>query len=120
MVNVLYQSVFVKVENVRRKHNYLPLIVEILKVLGQEGKLVDLVEKVGWPVITNEIPPVTEKHYCSIFFFLNIAKSLSCVFSLSFLGTQRQTEETGSRSTVDILYKYYTDCVNFERSKKIN
>jgi hypothetical protein len=38
---------FVKVENVRRKHNYLPLIVEILKVLGQEGKLVALVEKVG-------------------------------------------------------------------------
>ena len=35
-----------KVENVRRKHNYLPLIVEILKVLGQEGKLVALVEKV--------------------------------------------------------------------------
>ena len=31
----------------RRKHNYLPLIVEILKVLGQEGKLVALVEKVG-------------------------------------------------------------------------
>ncbi|XP_028407747.1 ubiquitin carboxyl-terminal hydrolase isozyme L5-like [Dendronephthya gigantea] len=34
-----------KVENVRRKHNYLPLIVELLKVLGKEGKLVALVEK---------------------------------------------------------------------------
>jgi ubiquitin carboxyl-terminal hydrolase L5 len=34
-----------RVENIRRKHNYLPLIVEILKALGQEGKLVELVEK---------------------------------------------------------------------------
>ena len=34
-----------KLENIRRKHNYLPLIVEILKALGQEGKLVSLVEK---------------------------------------------------------------------------
>lgn len=32
-------------ENVRRKHNYLPLIMEILKTLAQEGKLTDLVEK---------------------------------------------------------------------------
>ena len=37
-----------KVENVRRKHNYLPLIVEILKLLGKEGKLVPLVEKVSY------------------------------------------------------------------------
>lgn len=34
-----------RLENIRRKHNYLPLIVEILKALGQEGKLVPLVEK---------------------------------------------------------------------------
>lgn len=34
-----------KLENIRRKHNYLPLIVEILKALGQEGKLVQLVDK---------------------------------------------------------------------------
>ncbi len=36
---------FVKMENIRRKHNYLPLIMEILKTLAQEGKLTDLVEK---------------------------------------------------------------------------
>ena len=44
---IIMITFLVQVENVRRKHNYLPLIVEILKVLGQEGKLVALVEKVG-------------------------------------------------------------------------
>ena len=34
-----------RIENIRRKHNYLPLIVEILKALGQEGKLAELLEK---------------------------------------------------------------------------
>ena len=31
-----------KIENMRRKHNYLPLIMELLKVLAAEGKLVPL------------------------------------------------------------------------------
>ncbi|CAG5100371.1 ubiquitin carboxyl-terminal hydrolase isozyme L5 [Cotesia glomerata] len=34
-----------KIENARRKHNYLPLIVELLKVLAKEGKLVPLYQK---------------------------------------------------------------------------
>lgn len=34
-----------KTENIRRKHNYLPLIIEILKTLGKEGKLVETFEK---------------------------------------------------------------------------
>lgn len=34
-----------KVENIRRKHNYLPLIVEILKKLGENGQLLPLYEK---------------------------------------------------------------------------
>ncbi|XP_058945439.2 ubiquitin carboxyl-terminal hydrolase isozyme L5 [Pocillopora verrucosa] len=34
-----------KVENIRRKHNYLPLIMELLKVLAKQGNLVPLVEK---------------------------------------------------------------------------
>ncbi|CAG2109707.1 unnamed protein product [Medioppia subpectinata] len=34
-----------KVENIRRKHNYLPLIMEILKTLAAEGRLTDLVDK---------------------------------------------------------------------------
>ncbi|XP_057663995.1 ubiquitin carboxyl-terminal hydrolase isozyme L5 [Diorhabda carinulata] len=33
------------IENIRRKHNYLPLIVEILKVLAKEGRLVSLYEQ---------------------------------------------------------------------------
>nr|CAG4641887.1 EOG090X0A33 [Eurycercus lamellatus] len=34
-----------KVENVRRKHNYLPLIVQLLKMLGEKGQLLPLYEK---------------------------------------------------------------------------
>lgn len=34
-----------KIENIRRKHNYLPLIVEIMKILAREGKLMPLYEK---------------------------------------------------------------------------
>lgn len=34
-----------KIENIRRKHNYLPFIVELLKCLAKEEKLVPLVEK---------------------------------------------------------------------------
>jgi len=34
-----------KVENIRRKHNYLPLIVELLRMLAQKGQLQPLYEK---------------------------------------------------------------------------
>nr|XP_054770156.1 ubiquitin carboxyl-terminal hydrolase isozyme L5-like [Lytechinus pictus] len=34
-----------KVENVRRKHNYLPLIMELLKILASKGELVPLVKE---------------------------------------------------------------------------
>ena len=34
-----------KVENVRRKHNYLPLIVELLRMLAQKGQLLPMYEK---------------------------------------------------------------------------
>ena len=33
-------------ENVRRRHNYIPFIVELLKILAKEGKLVPLVKEV--------------------------------------------------------------------------
>lgn len=33
------------IENIRRKHNYLPLIMELLKTLAKEGKLVPLYQK---------------------------------------------------------------------------
>lgn len=35
-----------KAENIRRRHNYIPFIVELLKVLAKEGRLVPLVQEV--------------------------------------------------------------------------
>ncbi|KAK3606673.1 hypothetical protein CHS0354_029583 [Potamilus streckersoni] len=34
-----------KIENIRRKHNYLPFIMELLKILSEQGKLLPLLEK---------------------------------------------------------------------------
>lgn len=34
-----------RIENIRRKHNYLPLIMEVLKALAENGELSKLLEK---------------------------------------------------------------------------
>lgn len=44
---VLFTSYFFryKAENARRRHNYLPFLMELLKCLAKEGKLVPLMEQ---------------------------------------------------------------------------
>uniref|UniRef100_A0A0A9YQ62 Ubiquitin carboxyl-terminal hydrolase n=1 Tax=Lygus hesperus TaxID=30085 RepID=A0A0A9YQ62_LYGHE len=43
-----------KNENIRRKHNYLPLIVEILKILASQGQLLPLYEKAKAKAVERE------------------------------------------------------------------
>ncbi|XP_034943146.1 ubiquitin carboxyl-terminal hydrolase isozyme L5 [Chelonus insularis] len=43
-----------KLENIRRKHNYLPLIIELLKVLAKDGKLLHLYQKAKEVAIEKE------------------------------------------------------------------
>lgn len=45
IINEVEKKKLYKVENIRRKHNYLPLIVQLLKVLGAQGKLLPIYEK---------------------------------------------------------------------------
>lgn len=53
MVNQLKRSIDIekakaasqRTENIRRRHNYLPFIIELLKVLAEKGRLVDVVQK---------------------------------------------------------------------------
>ncbi|KAG5677277.1 hypothetical protein PVAND_007047 [Polypedilum vanderplanki] len=43
-----------RIENIRRKHNYLPLIVELLRILGEKGQLMPLYEKAKQRAIERE------------------------------------------------------------------
>ncbi|XP_055315397.1 ubiquitin carboxyl-terminal hydrolase isozyme L5 [Sitodiplosis mosellana] len=43
-----------KIENIRRKHNYLPFIVELLKMLAEQGQLLPIYEKAKQRAIERE------------------------------------------------------------------
>lgn len=44
-----------KIENIRRKHNYLPLIVELLKMLAEQGQLLPIYEKAKQRALDREV-----------------------------------------------------------------
>lgn len=46
--------IYPQIENIRRKHNYLPLIVELLKILASNGQLMPLYEKAKQRAIERE------------------------------------------------------------------
>lgn len=49
-----------KIENIRRKHNYLPLIVELLKILAKNGQLSPLYEKAKQRAADREVKVVAK------------------------------------------------------------
>ncbi|VDN91591.1 unnamed protein product [Brugia pahangi] len=50
-----------KAENIRRRHNYIPFIVEMLKVLAKEGRLVPLVQEAQEKAIRKATEKKSEK-----------------------------------------------------------
>lgn len=50
-----------RIENIRRKHNYLPLIVELLKMLAEQGQLLPIYEKAKQRAVEREAAAAKSK-----------------------------------------------------------
>ena len=77
-------------ENVRRKHNYLPMIMEILKLLAKRGQLVQLCEEVVTYIAYNRQLDIHIINYCEVFtkILLRGCPRLSILSINVIIGTQ--------------------------------
>lgn len=101
-------------ENARRRHNYLPFIIEILRILAKEGRLVPMVEKVCVITMYYFIITIPVKQHIFLFLLPWISEQfLFTSFIRGFLNlgsdecptTTESWKQTASAAELGLLHK---------------